>query len=93
MSLELTSPLLLYLTAALAVVMPLLGLGLWWRSVRLRRTSAGRNALRWLAVVAGQLLAVGVAFLVVNNLFSFYTSWDDVFGAGSAASSSITSQG
>ncbi len=38
-------------------------------------------------------LAVGLTFLVVNNIFSFYTSWDDVFGADSASTSSIKSQG
>ena len=48
---------------------------------------------RWLGIVLGQVMAVGVTFLVVNNIFSFYTSWDDVFGADSAATSSITSQG
>lgn len=93
MSLELTSTSLLVLVGALAVLMPVLGVGLWHRSVRLGKNSAGRNVGRWVGIVLGQVLAVGVTFLVVNNIFSFYTSWDDVFGADSAASSTIKSQG
>ncbi len=93
MSLELTSGFLLVLVAGLAVLLPVLGVGLWHRSVRLGRNSAGRNVGRWTGIVLGQVLAVGLTFLVVNNIFSFYTSWDDIFGADSAATSSIKSQG
>jgi hypothetical protein len=92
-SLELTSTTLLVLVGTLALLMPVLGVGLWHRSVRLGKDSLGRNVGRWLGIVLGQLLAVGVTFLVVNNIFSFYTSWDDVFGAGIASTSSIKSQG
>jgi hypothetical protein len=91
--LELTSTSLLLAVAALAVLMPVLGVGLWRRSVRLGRNSVGRDVGRWLGIVLGQALAVGVTFLVVNNTFSFYTSWDDIFGADNAATSTITSQG
>lgn len=93
MSLGLTSGTLLVLVAALAVLVPVLAVAFWHRSVRLRKDSAARNVWRWLGIVVGQLLAVGLTFLVVNNIFSFYTSWDDVFGADSASTSSIKSQG
>lgn len=93
MSLALTSTALVVLTAFLALLLPVVGVGLWHRSVRLGRASAGRNIARWLSIVLGQLLAVGVTFLVVNNTFSFYTSWSDVFGADTARSTVIRSQG
>lgn len=93
MSLELTSRSLLVLVAALAVLMPVLGVRLWHQSVRLGRNSAVRNVGRWAGIVLGQVLAVGVTFLVVNAVFTFYTSWNDVFGPDTVTSSTIRSQG
>ena len=89
---ELTSTTLLVVVAVLAAAVPILAVILWRRSVRLRRASAGRTMARWLLLVAGQLLAVALTFLVVNNQYAFYTSWSDLFGA-STSSARVSSQG
>lgn len=92
MSLPLTSALLLVVVALPALTVPVLGAVWWRRSVRSRRSSRARTAGRWLLVVVGQLLAVAVTFLVVNDMFSFYTSWSDLLGPGTG-STAIRSQG
>ena len=91
--LALTSNALLILVAVAAIAWPVIGTVWWHRSVRARRSSVGRTLAGWLFAVVGQLLAIALTFLVVNNEFAFYTSWTDLFGPNVAETTSIRPQG
>ncbi len=91
--LALTSPVLLVLVTVAMLVIPVIGVIWWSRSVRAGRSSVGRDLGRWLFVVLGQLLAIAFTFLIVNNQFAFYTSWTDLFGPNVAETAKIRSQG
>lgn len=91
--LGLASTSLLVLVAVATVASPVIGVVWWQRSVHARRSWIAWDLGRWGFVLLGQLLAVLLTFLIVNDTFAFYTSWTDLFGPGSAETSSIRSQG
>jgi len=73
---ELTGKPFAWLMVALAVAGPLV-LALTWRG---RPHGVLGGALRFVGVLICQVLAVLAVFAVVNSIFGFFASWDDLLG-------------
>jgi S-formylglutathione hydrolase FrmB len=82
---SITSPVLLWLVAALAVIVPVALIALWGRGPR----NVGDRLLRLVGVVLCQVLAVGAVGLYANNQYGFYTSWGEVVGESDAGGGAI----
>jgi Putative esterase len=86
----LTSPILMYVLAALAAVV-LASIIVDWRKL------AGRSARsvieRTVSLVALQFLVLVLIFVVVNRSEEFYSSWADLFGLDTATGAVVASDG
>jgi enterochelin esterase-like enzyme len=78
---RLTGPALVAVLAILAVGLPVL-LVLTWRR---RPHGVAGAALRLVAVLLSQVLAIAAAGAIANNTFGFYNSWDDLLGTQNQA--------
>ena len=85
---SLTGNPLLILFTALAVLIPLLVVTIWSR-----RGGGLRAALRFLAIVVAQVMAVATVGLWANNTFGFYNSWSDLLGHSSVGPVSVAASG
>src|ERR1039458_5226415 len=85
----LTSPILV---AVLAVAATCLLTGVIWLWPRLAGRSL-RAVLARLAYLGGlELIVLGLIFVVVNRSADFYSSWSDLFGAGTGRAAIVAAQ-
>ena len=82
----LTSGGLLALTAVIAIVAPVALLMLW---SRVRGVPVLRVVQRLALVLVCQLAAVTLTAVLVNDQFSLYESWDDLFGANAQQTGAV----
>ena len=82
---SLTSPVLLWLVGALAVIVPLALIVVWGRGPG----AVGGRLLRLVGVVLCQVLAVGAVGLYANNQYGFYNSWGEVVGESDTGGGAI----
>ena len=72
-----TSPVVLGIIAALAVLIPVLLVITWRRRPR----GVGGALLRLVAILCCQVLALTAGILAANRTYDFYSSWGDLFGS------------
>lgn len=82
---SLTSPVLLWIVGALAVIVPVGLIVVWGRGPG----GLGGRLLRLVGVVVCQVLAIGAVGLYANNEYGFYTSWGEVIGESDAGGGAI----
>jgi S-formylglutathione hydrolase FrmB len=75
--LSLTGAPLLVLATALALAAPF-AVAWWWR--RLDGSAIVVLGGRFAVVATAQVVAIAAVFLWVNHTYTFYSSWDDLFG-------------
>ena len=74
---SLTSPLLLWIVAALAVIVPVVLIVVWGRGPG----GIPGRLVRLVGIVLCQLLAVGAIGLYANSEYGFYNSWGELVPA------------
>jgi hypothetical protein len=72
---SLTSPLLLWIVAALAVIAPVVLIVVWGRGPG----GIPGRLVRLVGIVPCQLLAVGAIGLYANSEYGFYNSWGELW--------------
>ena len=82
---SLTSPQLLWIVAALAVILPVLMIILWGLGPR----GISGRLIRLAGIVLCQLLAVGAIGLYANNQYGFYNNWGELAGESDASAGAV----
>jgi S-formylglutathione hydrolase FrmB len=82
---ELTSPILVAVCGVLALSLPVL-IVLTWRR---RPHGIPGMAVRLLAILLSQALAIGTVLLIGNNTYNFYNNWNDLLGGGNGPAPTV----